>query len=277
MFKHILVHVPSTQSARPVIECSTSLAAALGASLDAVAFGYEPVTAELAFEGAAAVAAVVEVQRERALQEANSALAVFEAEAKRSSVPYTCRGYSAMPAQAAETMEGLSRLYDLTVASQPEPAKSVYDDVIPEAVLFNSGGPVLVVPYIHRGPFSAKRIAICWDGSRSAARAVRDAMPFLQQADAVDALSVNEDPDAVETSCTALVAHLGRRGVNASAQRLTSERANVHNTILSAVADFGTNLLVMGGYGHSRLREFVLGGVSRGIFQSMTIPVLMSH
>jgi nucleotide-binding universal stress UspA family protein len=102
-------------------------------------------------------------------------------------------------------------------------------------------------------------------------------MPFLTQAEAVEIIAVNEDTEATEATAAALATHLARKNIPAKAERLTADRAEIHNIILSAAADRGTQLVVMGGYGHSRLREFVLGGATRGILQSMTIPVLMSH
>jgi nucleotide-binding universal stress UspA family protein len=135
-----------------------------------------------------------------------------------------------------------------------------------------------MVPYIHKGAFDASLIGIAWDGSRLAARAVRDAMPFLTAAKIVTVIAVNEDRDAAgEASSKHLVAQLARRGIHTRIDRLTSEGSNIHNAILSTAADNSIGLLVMGGYGHSRLREWVLGGVTRGIFESMTIPTLMSH
>jgi nucleotide-binding universal stress UspA family protein len=275
MMKDLLIHVPTMQSARPVVNYATSLAAKVGARLDAVAFGYEPITAELTFEGAAAVAAVMELQRERALKQAEAALAQFEAEAKRQGLTYSNRSFTAIPAEAADTIGTLARLYDLTIVSQPDSSKSTVYDVVPEAVLFNSGRPMLMVPYIHEGPFDASRIMICWDGKRAAARAVHDATPFFAEATAVDIITINEEAD--EASAAALAAHLARKDIPAKAERLTADRGEIHNTILSAAADRGAKLIVMGGYGHSRLREFVLGGATRGILQSMTLPTLMSH
>jgi nucleotide-binding universal stress UspA family protein len=277
MPKDILVQVPTTQPARPVVSYAASLAAKLGARLDAIAFGYEPINAELTFEGAAAVAAVMELQRERAMQEAEAALKVFEDEARRQGITFSSRKVAAIPAEAAETAGALARLYDLTIVAQPDANASALYNLVPEAVLFNSGRPMLMVPYIQERGFEAKRVMICWDGRRAAARAVLDAMPFLTAAETVDIIAVNEDTEATEATAAALATHLARKNIPAKAERLTADRAEIHNTILSAAADRGTQLVVMGGYGHSRLREFVLGGATRGILQSMTIPVLMSH
>jgi nucleotide-binding universal stress UspA family protein len=277
MLKDLLVHVPTTQPARPVVNYATSLAAKLGARLDGVAFGYEPITAELTFEGAAAVAAVMEMQREQALKNADTALMAFEAEAKLQGITYTSRKAAAIPAEAAETIGSLARLYDLTIVAQPDGKAAANYNLVPEAVLFNSGRPMLMVPYIHERAFEARRVMVCWDGKRAAARAVLDAMPFLSAAEAVNIVAINEDSDATEATAAALATHLARKDIAAKAERLTAERGAIDSTILSAAADRGAQLIVMGGYGHSRLREFVLGGATRGILQSMTIPVLMSH
>jgi len=277
MFRDILVHVPSTQSPRPVIDYSISLAADVNARIDAVAFGYEPITADLSYEGAGAVAAVIDIQHERALEQAKSVLSLFEREAKLSKIQYACRAYSLLPADINRTIGEWSRLHDLTVVSQPEPGNSAFDELVPEAVLANSGGPVILVPYIHQGPFKARRIAICWDGSRPAARALKDSMQFLEQAGAVDVLAVNEDGSESEASSSDLIAYLARRKVVATARQLTADRADIHNALLSAAADYCAELLVMGAYGHSRLREAIFGGVTRSILRSMTVPVLMSR
>jgi nucleotide-binding universal stress UspA family protein len=277
MLKDLLVHVPTTQPARPVVSYATSLAAKFGARLDAVAFGYEPISAELTFEGAAAVAAVMEIQRDQALKNAETVLMAFETAARQQGVTFTSRKAAAIPAEAAETIGSLAKLYDLTIVAQPDGKTAANYNLMPEAVLFNSGRPMLLVPYIHERAFEARRIMICWDGKRAAARAVLDAMPFLSAAEAVDVIAINEDSDATEATAAALATHLVRKDIAAKAERLTAEHGEIDSTILSAAADRGAQLIVMGGYGHSRLREFVLGGATRGILQSMTIPVLMSH
>jgi nucleotide-binding universal stress UspA family protein len=137
---------------------------------------------------------------------------------------------------------------------------------------------MLMVPYIHKGPLDARHVGIAWDGSRLASRALRDALLFLTAAQAVTVIAVNEERrDDSEANSDQIVSHLARRGIKARVERLTADRDNVHGTILSMAADTNIGLLVMGGYGHSRLRERILGGVTRGIFESMTVPVLMSH
>jgi len=277
MFRNILVHIPSERPVRPVIDVAIALAMARRSHLDAVAIGYESMSAVgmVVEGGSAAVAAVMEVEQERALERANAAIAVFEVEARLAKIAYGCRAIAAIPADAEQTIGALSRLYDLTVVLQPEFATASHDNVIAQEILFNSGGPMLMVPYIHKGPLDANHVGIAWDGSRAAARALHDATPFLMGAKAVTVIAVNET--AGEASSDQLVGHLARRGIAAQVQRLTADRGNIQSAILSIAAENNIGLLVMGGYGHSRLKERILGGVTRGMFEAMTVPVLMSH
>ena len=277
MFRNILVHIPSERPVRPVIEVAVALTMARRSHLDAVAIGYESMggVGMLVGSGGAAIAAVVEAEQERAQERADAAISVFEVEAKLAEIADGIRSFAAIPAEAGEAIGALARLYDMTILLQPDSSKSSYDNDIPEAVLFNSGGPMLMVPYIHKGPLDTHHVGIAWDGSRLAARALRDAMPFLMGAKAVTVIAVNEQ--ASEASSDQLVGHLARRDIAARVQRLAVERGDVQAAILSIAAESDMGLLVMGGYGHSRLHERILGGVTRGMFESMTVPVLMSH
>ena len=280
MFRNILVHIPSERPVRPVIDVAVALTLARRAHLDAVAIGYESMSAVgmVVEGGSAAVAAVMGVEQERALERANAAISVFEVEAKLAKIAYGTRTIAAVPAEAEQVAGTLARLYDLAVVLQPDSSFSSHDNIIPQGILFSSGGPMPMVPYIHNGSLDAHHVGIAWDGSRLAARAVRDAIPFLTSARAVTVIAVNEDRnDAGEASSDHLVNHLARRGIKARVERLTADRDNVHGTILSIATDSNIGLLVMGGFGHSRLQERILGGVTRGMFDSMTVPVLMSH
>ena len=260
-----------------MIDVAVALSIARRSHLDAVAVGYELMATigMVAEGGGAAVAAVMGDEQERALQRANAALAVFEIEAKLAKIAYGVRSFAGVPAEAGETIGTLARLYDMTIVPQPDSSKASYDNDIPKEILFNSGGPMLMVPYIHKGPLDAQHVGIAWDGSRLAARAWRDALPFLMGAKAVTVIAVNEQVG--EASSDRLVSHLTRRGIAAKVQRLTADRGNIQGAILSIAAESNMGLLVMGGYGHSRLHERILGGVTRSMFDTMTVPVLMSH
>ena len=277
MLKNLLVHIPSERAMRPVIDGSISLAMARNAHLKAVSIGYAAGNVGLAINGGAAVAAVFEMERERALERANAALAVFEAEARNTGIGYEVQALTGIPYETAAEISAAARLCDLSIVLQPEQTRDTFDNTIPLEILFQSGGPVLVMPHTHKGPFEPRRIGIAWDGSRLAARAVRDAAPFLARAQAITILCINESKTPEIPSPTELAAHLARHGLKAEVERISADRADVQPLILSMAADASMELLVMGAYGHSRLQERLLGGVSRGMFQSMTVPTLMSH
>lgn len=279
MIKRFLVHIPSERPVRSVVDGAISLAISHGAHLDAVSVGYETMSPGVALAGGAAVASITEFEQERALARANAALAVFEAEARNAGINYRCQALASVPFEAAPSLSAIARLRDLTIVSQPESQRATtYDNVMPQEVLFESGGPVLFVPYTHKGPLTAKRIGIAWNGSRVAARALRDAAPFLASAEAITIIGVNEDRRApAEPSVSDVSAYLARYGVTIRIERIDADRGYIQPTILSIAADHSLDLLVMGGYGHSRLQERFLGGVTRDMLHSMTVPTLMSH
>jgi nucleotide-binding universal stress UspA family protein len=160
---------------------------------------------------------------------------------------------------------------------QPEPDRDTFDNVVPLEILFRSGGPVIFIPYIHKGPFEPKHIGVAWDGSRLAARALRDAASFLARAQTITIISVNETNASPDVSAAALTTCLAKHGLTARTERVSADHADIQPMILSIAADNGLDLIVMGGYGHSRLQERILGGVTRGMLRSMTVPTLMSH
>jgi nucleotide-binding universal stress UspA family protein len=277
MLKNILVHIPSERSIRPIADSAISLAMRHAAHLDAVSIGFETVNLGLSIDAAAAVATIYEVEHDGALARANAALAVFETEARNAGITYELLPLTGGPADIAASVGTLARLYDLTVVLQPESDVNTFDNIVPQEMLFQSGGPVVFIPYTHKGPFEPKHIGIAWDGSRLAGRALRDAAPFLARAQTVTIIAVNEKEISADVSATTLKAHLTRHALSADIVRMDADRADIQPTILSIAADTGMDLIVMGGYGHSRLGERILGGVTRGMMKSMTVPTLMSH
>lgn len=169
-----------------------------------------------------------------------------------------------------------ARYADLTVVGQVDPnrpADLVPADLPGQAALL-AGRPVLALPYAWASVPIGQRIVIGWDGGREAARAVADAMPFLQAASEVAVLMVDRQGDLPGADISA---YLARRGVNVEAVALADSGISVADTLLSTAADRNADLLVMGAYGRSRLREMILGGTTRRILSEMTLPVLLSH
>ena len=180
-------------------------------------------------------------------------------------------------AELAQIFGETARHYDLSVVAQEEPENDLPESLIIEAALFESGRPVLVVPYIQKAGIKLDRIMLCWDGSRNAARAVGDAMPMLRHAARVEVVTVDAKERRNTIRGAQIAEHLARHGLKVELKPIVAPDSDVANVVLSQAADSETDLIVMGGYGHSRIREFVLGGATRGILQSMTVPVLMSH
>ena len=181
----------------------------------------------------------------------------------------------------AEIVISQGRTVDLIVVSQADedwPSSVMLDAT--ERIIMESGRPVLVIPNNGRQLTRLTRAVVGWNGRREATRAVFDALPFLKQVDEVKVLCVNpqeeggmeEDLPGAEI-CSAL----SRHGVRCEATEVARPRIGVGETLLSRFKEFDADLLVMGAYGHSRFREFVLGGASRHVLQHMMVPVLMSH
>lgn len=253
-----------------------SVADTFQAHLTGVAFAYEPVAPGTIFDGIAP--AIIATQRDELEQAAKAAAAGFDEAARRAAISAESRVISASVAGCGEVFGRLSRAFDLSIVGQSEPDRGLADELILEAALFASGRPVLVVPYIQAQPIKLDRVLLCWDGSRNAARAVADALPLLERSKSVDVITVaSKDNNRGEISGADVAHHLARHGLKIDLKRIVAPDSDVASTILSYAADSSADLVVMGGYGHSRLREFVLGGATRGMLSSMTVPTLMSH
>ena len=175
-----------------------------------------------------------------------------------------------------------SRHADLAVIGQEDPESGGYGTVkdLAEHVALASGRPVLVVPHVGTYPNVGRRVMIAWDASREAARAVGDALPLLRAAEQVVTFSANPDSGREKHGGLPgadISRHLARHGVRVDAQRVNAREVAIADLILNRISDEGIDLLVMGAYGHARMREIWLGGVTRRLMQHMTVPVFISH
>ncbi len=183
--------------------------------------------------------------------------------------------------EASDGISLLGRTTDLIVIGRTnldDKGASVTPD-FPEFVMMNSGRPVLIIPPNYPKETVGKKAMICWNASRESIRAVVDALPLLKRADLVQIVMYNIDDEAdMDTSVagTDIAEYLGRHGVNVEVLPPQKSR-KVGTSLLELATEQGTDLLVMGGYGHTRFREFLLGGVTRTILEETEIPVLMSH
>jgi nucleotide-binding universal stress UspA family protein len=220
---------------------------------------------------------LIEAQRVENENAANALKSKFEEAVRRERVSAESQVFSTSIAGAADQFGRMARRFDASVVMQADQETVPAEEMIAEAALFQSGRPVIVVPYIHSGALKLDRVMVCWDGGRAAARAIADAMPLLARAKAVEVVMIlGEEGKRDSIPGADMGQHLARHGINVEVKRIVAQ-GDVQETLLSYAADISADFLVMGGYGHSRLREFILGGVTRGMLASMTVPCLMSH
>ena len=275
MLKDIVVNLGLGEH-DPAGAVAVSLGEMFNAHVLGLAFAYEPVVPGAVM--GSIPAEYIEMQRAESGAKANAAIARFEELARRAGISYERRVLEATLSSASDQFGRLARRFDLVVVGQPSRERGGPEEILDEGALFESGRPVIVVPFIQKGGLNLERVMVCWDGSRAASRAIADSLPLLHKAKQVEVVIVaNGRAKSDEVPGADLGQHLARHGLEVDVKRITSLDIDVASTILSYAADSSADFIVMGGYGHSRLREFVLGGVTRGMLESMTVPVLMSH
>jgi nucleotide-binding universal stress UspA family protein len=276
-YQTILVHVDN--SARAAVRIG--LACRLARRFDAHLVGLHALTAvrlpgyaRVAVEGGAQIA---EYQAKVAADAARQARQVFERGVGAAGI--TKSEWRESRDDAAEVAPVHARYADLVVVGQPhaDDAGGAEPDFA-ERLLLAGGRPLLIVPYAGEFTDVGKRALVAWNASREAARAVTDAIPLLREAQGVQVVAFNPaGADHGEVPGADIGLYLARHGIKITVSQQTAADVDVGNQLLSRAADLQADLIVMGGYGHSRLRELVLGGVTRTLFESMTVPVLMSH
>jgi nucleotide-binding universal stress UspA family protein len=279
MIKDIVVNLSVSEGGKATGDYAVSVASALDAHIAGIAFVYEPNTpmSELGYSPRGATNVTDALRRDNEAA-AKAALDRFAAAAARAGVSAELRMHSASSDNAGAQFSRIARRFDLAIVGQTEPERSAIQATISESTLFESGRPMIVVPYIQKEPFKLDRVMVCWDGSRPAARAIADAMPLLERAVNIEVVMITKErgkQDEIEGAD--IGHHLARHGLKVEVNRITRDNLDVANVLLSHSADSDANFIVMGGYGHSRIREFVLGGVTRTVLNSMTAPTLMSH
>jgi nucleotide-binding universal stress UspA family protein len=275
-FKDILVTLTSYPEPTPVsaVEDAVSVAAVLGAHIAALSCEmHVQVPGHFISGSVVGLPGVIAGEADKSRRNAQDLLAAFEAAAEKSGVSRESI------LQKCETFEvpGLfveyDRLRDLTI--MPESSDRWYA----EAVIFGSGKPTLVLPQGPRSrPFQLGTVAVAWDFSRAAARAVSDALPLLEKAKKVRVVTVlNEKLLDKKHSAEELSKNLSRHGIDVVLDRVDAGGRRIGDVLESYAASHASDVLVMGAYGHSRLREFVLGGATNSLLSKPPLPILFSH
>lgn len=260
----------------PAMEFALDLAAKTGARATGVALAIDPLVP--GFIAGPIPIQLIEAAREEGLKTASVAIEQFEKLAAGYAVLAESRVAEVLLGGISERFIAQSRVTDLIVVGQddsvaPEPMRT---DII-EAVLFEGCAPVLVVPTIAKPVFSPKTIMVAWDGSRPAARAVHAALPILALAERIEIMMVGAATDVPGEPGADLATWLARHDLKVNIEAIHNPGIDVSNALLNIASDRGVDLLVMGAYGHSRVREFLLGGATRDILATMTVPTLMLH
>jgi nucleotide-binding universal stress UspA family protein len=254
MVKDIIVNLSVTKEGSVVGKYAVSVAAALQAHLTGVAFIYDPV---VPISGAGYIPAeVIETQREDNETAAEAAIKSFTAAADQAGISAEPLTTSASLAGASDQFARMARRFDLAIVGQAQPEVSSMEQIIGETTLFESGRPMIMVPYIQKAPFKTDNVMVCWDGSRTAARAVADAIPIIHNSGRVEIVIVaSERGKQDEIEGADIGQHLARHGLKVDVHRISGGNIDVGDALLSHAADSSADLMVMGGYGHSRLRR----------------------
>ena len=223
-----------------------------------------------------AVAEVVTSENDRRRRLSDLVAERARGEAAAAGVVCTAESPQLTYTELRNTFTAQAHVHDLTVLDA-EPIALDVDRGLIEAVLFESGRPVVVVP-AGCNVFAARRVIVAWDGSGRAARALHDAMPLLRAAEAVEVVSVVGEKDLSTAVPGAEVApHLARHGVNATVKDLVAKQGDVAETLRSQAGLFRADLIVMGAFAHSWIREMVLGGVTQSLLKESPVPLFMSY
>jgi nucleotide-binding universal stress UspA family protein len=277
MFKDILLTLPSfpRPASLPTLRKAVNIAAVLEAHLTCTVtepriplpVAFHPYSEELEKR--------LNARQREAHQVALSQMTVFEEEARLAGIAHDGRVITAPDGgDIIDPIVDCARLFNLTIVPFLDDNDACADLV--QALAFESGRPVLVLPENDEGPFKLDRVMVAWDGGRAAARAVADALPLLQRAAQVRVVTVSRDKQLPQTATGGeLATHFARNGVNATLEEIEKNGRAVGQVLEDAAS--GADLVVMGAFGHSRIRDFFLGGATTHVLKAPKRPTLLSH
>ena len=279
MMKDLLVYVDQSPATPIRLDVAFALAEQFGAHVTALSLIAEPFVRSTILHHVPPE--IIRDHLALAAAEAEVIVTTAQETAARRGVSFEHRRNTGSLDRLPNLLAGHARHADLTIVGQPNLREGGVDDaLLVEAAFMDSGRPALAIPYEGAPTFPPQRALIAWDGSREAARAAADSIPLLKLTQRAVILII----DARDVSGRAgdrpgadIATHLSRHGITAEVSEVESGGASAGEIILTRAREEGAELLVMGGYGHSRLREMMLGGTTRHVLEQMTIPALFSH
>ena len=279
--KDILLALTTYPEATPVsaVDEAVAFAAAVGARISAIACEVKIQAPGNVLAGALLdVAALVAAEAKKSSTNAKVLLTAFQDAAEKRGVFQDRILEQCLTSEAPGVLVEYARLRDLTIV--PVPVGDYFDQWYAEAIIFGSGHPTLVLPHTRKraGAFALDVVAIAWDFSRPAARAVADALPLLEKAKKVHVLTVaNEKVIESRRPTTEFAKYLERHGVDVVLDTVDAADRRIGDILESYVTSCNADMLVMGAYGHSRIREFILGGATKSMLSRPPLPIFLSH
>lgn len=280
-FKDVLLALTTYREPTPVtaVDQAVMFAEALGARISAIACEVKvkpPGRIDFLADALLDIPAMVAAELQKSAANAQSLLAAFQEAAEKRGVFQEKILERCLTSEVAEMFVEYARLRDMTII--PVPEGDFIDQWYAEAVIFGSGRPTVVMPHVTRRPPSLGTVVVAWDFSRPAARAVWDAMPILQKAKIVRVVTVtSEKVIDSRRSGAELAKYLSRHGVTVDLETVDVGGRKIGDALRTYVEARDADLLVMGAYGHSKIRQFILGGATLGMLSRPPLPILLSH
>ncbi|MBO9123626.1 MULTISPECIES: universal stress protein [unclassified Rhizobium] len=278
-YKTILAILDTSDNCVAVADLAFALAAEHGAhviGLHAETIAVVPLVAPMEIPDPVAVQAL----QDMAHSERVKIETIVRRKAEVEGVSFEWRSFASSTGYGSAPLIESARSADLLIASQADPARPSDSHVDVDNFLLESGRPVLMIPFIIRQPKPIKRVLVAWNGSKEAARATFDALPFLKAADEVEIFSVDPVDNALQSAAVAgaeIAAALARHGVNVTLATATTTDKSTSAVIENRLSDSSIDLLVMGAYTHSRLWQMIFGGTTKTLLHSMTAMTLLSR
>lgn len=277
-YKTIVAVLPDKDAAKRVLSVAVPLAQRNKSHL--IAVHAEPSPAAYATPIGFPEAGLLEATAEENEARAEALKEYYDSTLSAEGLSFEWRGMQSFVGDSAVSALPSARCADLVITAQPDPGSANARMTDNEALLFDSGRPVLFIPYAAAIPQQYDRVLVAWNGSKEAARAVFDAMPFIMAAREVEIFSVDPKSNAEQSAPTAgaeIATTLARHGANVRVETQISDGVPAASIIENRLSDIQADLLVMGAYSRSRISERLFGGVTRTVLESMPTITLMSR